>query len=99
MRQFNFKGQNLAGALKRTFQQRKTAVSVIKPLFAEEIYDERSDRQALWKSFLTRSGIRGAPDKLAVVAVEIEDFLAGPLIAIGRDEEFNKAWIPPGPWR
>ena len=52
MRQFDFNGSELAEALKRTFRHRKTYLPEHRPLFAEEIYDEKSDRQILWKAFL-----------------------------------------------
>lgn len=54
MRQFDFEGVKLVEALKRTFKQRKTALPENKPLFDEEIYDEESDRQTLWKAFLKK---------------------------------------------
>ena len=79
MRQFDFNGSNLAEALRRTFEHRKTDLPKTKPLFAEEIYDEKSDRQTLWKAFLRKGDIKHAPDKLAITAKEIEDFLIEPL--------------------
>ena len=44
MHQFDFNGLNLVGALKKTFNHRKTNLPKECPLFAEEIYDEKSDR-------------------------------------------------------
>ena len=54
MHQFSFDGLKLVKALKGTFGHRKTPLPEYKPLFAEEIYDEKSDRQALWKAFLKK---------------------------------------------
>jgi len=75
MRQFDFNALKLAEALKRTFMHRKTSLPQNKPLFAAEIYDEKSDRQALWKAFLKKGDIKHAPEKLAAIAREIEEFL------------------------
>ena len=85
MRHFDFNGSNLAEAMKRTFEHRKTSLPQHKPLFAEEIYDEKSDRQTLWKAFLRKGDIKHAPEKLAITAKEIENFLIKPLNTIKKD--------------
>lgn len=75
MRQFDFSGAQLAEALKKTFKRRKTTLPGDRPFFAEEIYDEKSDRQTLWKAFLKKGDIKHAPEKLSAIAREIEEFL------------------------
>ena len=99
MYQFDFNGGNLAGALKKTFDHRKTDLPKGRPLFAEEIYNEKSDRQILWKAFLRKNDIENAPEKLAGVAKEIEKFLIGPLDAVSKGVEFNAEWQASGPWK
>ena len=84
MRRFDFDGPKLSEALKRTFGRRKTILPKARPLFTEDIYDDTSDRQTLWKAFLKREGIKNTPDKLSIVAKEIEDFLIEPLEAISK---------------
>jgi hypothetical protein len=99
MRQFDFNGSNLAEALKRTFEHRKTNLPKERPLFAEEIYDEKSDRQTLWKAFLIKDNIKHAPDKLSATAKEIEEFLIHLLEAINKGIEFDGEWKTPGLWK
>lgn len=99
MRQFDFRGLDLSEALKRTFKHRKTDLPKAKPLFAEEIYDEKSDRQTLWKAFLRKNDIKHAPDELAVTARTIEQFLIRPLEAVDKGVEFSKEWKASGPWK
>lgn len=99
MRQFDFDGLKLIEALKRTFRHRKTSLPQHKPLFAEEIYNEKSDRQTLWKAFLRKGDIKHAPEKLAITAKEIENFLIKPLNAVKKSQEFEGKWKAPGPWR
>ncbi len=99
MRRFDIDGANLAGALTRTFQQRGTGLPVDRPLFAEEIYDKKSDRQTLWKAFLKSGDIKNVPDRLAVIAKEIEDFLIEPLGAINKGIELQGGWRTPGHWK
>jgi len=98
MRQFDFNGSKLIEALKKTFDHRKTPLPERKPLFTEEIYDEKSDRQGLWKSFLKKGDIKHAPEKLNITAKTIEGFLIKPLSAIKSKQNFDKSWNAPGPW-
>jgi len=99
MRSFDFDGSRFAGALKRTFDHRKTPLPQHKPLFAEEIYDEKSDRQTLWRAFLTKGDIKHAPEKLRITAKKIEKFLIQPIEAARSNQGFNGEWKAPGPWR
>jgi len=99
MRQFDFDGLRLVEALKRTFKHRKTSLPQDSPLFAEEIYDEKSDRQILWKAFLKKGDVKHVPEKLNTTAGEIEKFLVKPLISINKNEEFSAKWKAPGPWK
>ena len=99
MRQFDFNGSELAEALKRTFRHRKTYLPEHRPLFAEEIYDEKSDRQILWKAFLKKRDIKHAPEKLRTTAMEIEEFIIKPLDAVRKGQKFVGKWKALGPWR
>ena len=99
MHQFDFNGSKIAEALKRTFSHRKTSLPEDRPLFAEEIYDEKSDRQTLWKAFLEKGDIKHAPEKLRATAREIEEFLIKPVDAISKGQEFNEEWKAMGPWK
>ena len=99
MCQFDFNGSNLVEALKKTFKHRKTDLPEGRPLFAEEIYDEKSDRQTLWMAFLSKGDIEHAPDKLAITVKEIEDFLIEPIAALNKEIKFVKEWKASGPWR
>ncbi len=67
-------------------------------MFAKEIYDEKSDRQTLWKAFLNKGDIKHAPRKLSSVAREIERFLYKPLNAINKSAKFDTQWKASGPW-
>lgn len=96
---FDFDGPKLTEALQRTFSHRKTELPEKPPVFAEEIYDETSDRQTLWKAFLGKNQIVHAPEKLKDTAMVIEKFVAGPIKAIHVKSEFDSKWKAPGPWK
>ena len=99
MHQFNFDGTKLTDAVRKTFAYRKTELPEGKKLFAKEIYDEKSDRQTLWKAFLNKGDIKYVPEKLSAVAKDIEKFLCKPLNAISKAEKFDVRWKASGPWR
>jgi len=99
MRKFDFDGLNLTEALKRTFEHRKTELPQKRPLFAEEIYDEKSDRQTLWMAFLRKGDIKHAPDKLSATAKAIEKFLIKPIDAIHKGIALKKTWEASGTWK
>ena len=98
MRQFEFKGANIASAIKKTFNNRKTDIPNKKPLFANEIYDEKSDRQTLWSAFLKKGDIQHAPETLSATAKEIENFLTEPIMALNENGNFDKTWKSPRGW-
>lgn len=98
LRQFDFDGIKLTEALKRTFSHRQTPLPEHQPIFAEEIYDERSDRQTLWKAFLKKGEITHAPEKLNDTAKEIEKFLIDPIDASRKGQAFCKEWKAAGQW-
>ena len=97
-RQFEFKGASIASAIKKTFNNRKTDIPPKKPLFADEIYDEKSDRQTLWNAFVKKGDIQHAPETLSATAKEIERFLIEPVIAISENVAFDKTWTSPKGW-
>jgi hypothetical protein len=97
-RQFEFKGANIASAIKKTFNNRKTDIPNKKPLFADEIYDEKSDRQMLWSAFLKKGDIQHAPETLSTTAKEIERFLIEPIMALNDNVTFDKTWKSPKGW-
>jgi len=99
MRYFDFNGSKLSKALKKTFEHRKTSLPKETPLFDEEIYDDKSDRQTLWKAFLNKNDIKNAPPKLQEVAELIEKFFINPLEAITNSKDFMKKWNASGSWK
>jgi hypothetical protein len=92
MRNFEFEGAILVEAIQNTFNHRKTDIPKNKPLFDDEIYDEKSDRQTLWSAFLKKEDIQHAPDTLSVIAKKIENFLVEPIVAINGKVKFDKTW-------
>jgi len=98
-RQFNFEGERLKEALKKTFTHRKTELPNSSKLFSEEFYDEKSNKQIMWKSFLRKNDINSTPEKLNIVIYKIENFLSPLVKAILNNKEFNSSWDISGLWK
>ncbi|OGX12183.1 MAG: hypothetical protein A2351_06845 [Omnitrophica bacterium RIFOXYB12_FULL_50_7] len=98
-RQFQFKGEELTQAIRRTFEHRGTRLPEKAPFFEAEIYNKLSDRQQLWKAFLQKIETKGAPDELFEMALAIEDFLLEPVKTIHAGRNLATHWHAPGPWR
>ena len=98
-RQFDFKGDELSQAIRQTFEHRGTGLPEKAPFFEKEIYNELSDRQALWKAFLQKMEIKGAPENLSEIALAIENFLLEPVKMIHAGHDLSAHWHTPGPWR
>jgi hypothetical protein len=98
-RKFDFVGTDLSEAIRKTFKRRKTALPKKIPLFSKDIYDQNSDRQTLWKSFLKKTNTKNTLETLNEIALSIENFLASPIIAIHTGQNFTFKWKAPGPWK
>jgi hypothetical protein len=98
MRKFDFNGTILTEDLKKTFNHRKTELPQERPLFAQEIYDNKSDRQMLWMAFLRKNDIKNAPDKLSAIAKTIDNFLIKHLKAIKKGKVLNETWKAARKW-
>lgn len=98
-RKLDFDGESLCEAVRRTFARRKTELPPNTPLFSKDIYDQRSDRQTLWKAFLRKNQNEDAPETLNETVPSIENFLVDPIQAIYAQRDFTLKWIAPGPWK
>jgi len=98
-RKLNFAGKSLVSSIRKTFLNRKTELPNTIKIFVQEFYDDKSDRQLLWKAFLTKNELSHMPKKLKLVVKTIENFLTKPIRAIQEQREFNYNWKAPGPWK
>ena len=96
-RMFDFKGQDLAKAIEKTFENRDTALTSDPKVFDREFCTDKN-KQTQWKAFLKRSKLKNAPDDLCGVAVDLEKFLDPVLRAIVSKEAFDRIWIVTRGW-
>lgn len=96
---FDFDGELLLNAIKRTFERRKTPLPLDRPPLAftsEFSQDEAKNRQ--WKAFITKNRLYVKPVSLEQAISEIRDFL-DPLLRQEHDgDPQSLAWRAGGPW-
>ncbi|HVS10854.1 MAG TPA: nucleotidyl transferase AbiEii/AbiGii toxin family protein [Planctomycetota bacterium] len=94
---FAFDGARLAHSIRATFDRRRTPLPESEPLVLRPGFLEAPDRQAQWKAFLRR-GRLSAPQDARLLAEELSAFLTPVLLAVARNEAFERSWAAGGPW-
>jgi hypothetical protein len=97
-RQFDFDGPTLAQAVRRTFENRGTQVNAA-PVALTSAFACHATKQAQWDAFLQKSRVDFAPAGLKDVVDSISPFLKPVALSVQREQEFNRVWQAPGPWR
>jgi hypothetical protein len=90
-RMFDFKGQDLAKAIEKTFKNRDTAVTAAPQVFDKDFCTDKS-KQTQWKAFLKRTTLTNVPEDLCEVVADIRIFLGPILQAIVEGETPKSNW-------
>ncbi len=98
-RSFPFTGSVLRDAIAATFQRRGTVIPTELPIALTGSFAKDGVKQTQWKAFVSRNGLEGRAGEIGQVVGELAEFLGGPVIAVGKDEEFECQWEAGGPWR
>lgn len=97
-RTFDFDGEKLSEAIRRTFERRRTGLPESVPTaFTPEFYEDKA-KQTQWQAFL-RKGLatkEGVP--LADVAMAMRGFLMPPTKALVSERVFDMHWKRAGHW-
>ena len=91
-----FDGSTLLEAIRKTLENRKTAVIPFAELSGE--LSESNDKQLQWVAFVKKSMV-DAPDDFADVLEEIGGMLSLVLDAISSEADFDATWNASGPWK
>jgi len=97
-RQFDFDGPTLATAIRRTFENRATAVSP-QPTALTSAFGSDALKQTQWQGFLKRTKLGDVPTTLQEVVDVLVPFLSPVARAIESQATFNDRWVAPGPWK
>ena len=94
----SFDGMILAGALRTTFDRRRTQIPRATPLALTPAFADEEGKRAQWAGFLRRSGLTADVDDLESVIDVIAAFVGPVLAATSRSERFSGEWSPKGLW-
>ncbi|MBI1821881.1 MAG: nucleotidyl transferase AbiEii/AbiGii toxin family protein [Nitrospirae bacterium] len=95
----SFDGEPLAGALRATFERRRTAIPCGLPLALTPEFVAMPEKQAQWRAFLKKNGLASAPDDLGQVIRQLAPFLEPVIKAAQTAVPFVRVWKPGGTWR
>lgn len=97
-RTFDFRGETLAEAVKKTFENRNTPISV-NPTVFDSSFLKDEDKQVQWSGFIRKAKLTGAPNSFGDTAAAIRLFLVPIVVSLFDRRTFTSAWTAPGPWR
>lgn len=95
---FAFDGADLAEAIRRTFNRRKTPLPQDVPVGLTEEYWKQAGRDAQLRAFVRRARMNVASQKLSGIAPMLRQFLLPPLEVLRNHEPFALHWPAGGSW-
>jgi hypothetical protein len=98
-RLFPFDGATLAGAIRATFERRRTPIPQTTPTALTDEFAGNRDKINQWQGFLKRNRLDVDGATFAQVIDELRTFLAPPLQALAGDAPFRADWPAQGGWK
>jgi predicted nucleotidyltransferase component of viral defense system len=98
-RTFTFDGDELARAIRATFERRGTALPAGLPVALTDEFAADATKRAQWAGFVRKAGSGTDLGNLSEVVREARDFLAEPLSAAAVGQPWRTRWDLKGPWR
>lgn len=95
--QFAFDGTRLTGAIAATFKRRKTKIEPALPAGLASRFFADDARATLWRAYLDRNNLPGAPRDFAQAGERIQAFLGPVWSAFVAGDGFASSWRPGGP--
>jgi predicted nucleotidyltransferase component of viral defense system len=96
-RQFDFDGQRLAAAIKKTFSTRGTDIQ-FEPDALTNSFAEDPPKVAQWRGFIRRNRLTNAEEDLGQVIKAVAVFLGPVAKSLAEEKPFKLTWKAPGPW-
>jgi hypothetical protein len=97
-RSFSFKGKLLAEAIKKTFENRSTPVTIDPAIFNPSFVKD-GNKKVQWQGFIKKTNLTDAPEDFEDVVALVKVFLEPLVVSIAEQRVFNSIWTAPGPWR
>lgn len=94
---FDFEGSRIAGAIRSTFERRKTPIPHTTPDGLSDAFAQDPEKRRQWEAFRKRTAFDAGVNLDAVVK-HIRPFLLPPMSAVLAELAFSGKWEPGGPW-
>lgn len=94
-RQFEFSGQNMAEAIRLTFERRETPIPDVVSAFSEEFV---TMKQIQWTAFHRRLRQAHVPEDFADIVLAIRNFIEPLVVALFTGKAAPDNWAASGPW-
>ena len=95
---FEFESATLVAAIQATFETRRTTLPATSPLALRSDFYDLPTKQAQWRAFLRKSGLRGDSSLKKIILI-IEMFVMPAVEAILKNHVEAKVWSSGGPWK
>jgi predicted nucleotidyltransferase component of viral defense system len=97
-RTFVFRGELLAEAVEKTFENRKTPITNAPAVFGSSFVKD-GNKKVQWQGFIRTAKLSDAPEAFEDVIAAVRTFLEPLVTALAERRPFRRIWKPPGPWR
>ncbi len=97
-RTFDFRGEMLAEAVEKTFENRNTPITVDPAVF-DPSFGKDGDKKVQWQGFIRKAKLANAPGAFEDVVAAVKVFLEPLVASLVKLRAFRSNWNPPGPWR
>ena len=97
-RTFDFRGEMLAEAVEKTFENRNTPIN-IEPAAFDPSFWQDEDKRVQWQGFIRKAKLANAPETFKEVAESVKLFLLPLVASLAERQTFQGVWTAPGPWR
>ena len=97
-RTFDFKGETLAEAVEKTFENRNTPVT-IDPMVFDPSFVKDGDKKTQWQGFIRKAKLADAPEAFGDVVEAVKMFIHPLVVSLAQKRPFRSVWTAPGPWR
>jgi len=97
-RTFDFRGEMLAEAVEKTFENRNTPITIAPTVF-DPSFVKDGDKKVQWQGFIRKAKLADAPEVFEDVVVAVKVFLEPLVASLAEIRPFRSIWNAPGPWR
>jgi len=95
---FDFRGEMLAKAVLKTFENRNTPITIAPEVFNPS-FVKVGDKKVQWQGFIRKAQLANAPAAFEDVVAAVKMFLEPLLVSLVEQRSFRSNWNAPGPWR